>query len=83
MSRRPRRNHTSAFKAKVALAAIKGERWLSCRSISTSTPIRVRIRARPRPLRLSAGARVHAAAAFGCWLAFQFHGSKSATLLAG
>ncbi len=25
MSRRPRRNHTSAFKSKVALAAIKGE----------------------------------------------------------
>jgi transposase len=28
MSRRPRRNHTSAFKAKVALAAIKGEKTL-------------------------------------------------------
>ena len=29
MSRRPRRNHTAAFKAKVALAALKGEkRWL-------------------------------------------------------
>jgi hypothetical protein len=28
MSRRPRRNHTSAFKAKVAIAAIKGERTL-------------------------------------------------------
>ena len=26
MSRRPRRNHTSAFKEKVALAAIKGEK---------------------------------------------------------
>ena len=26
MSRRPRRNHTAAFKAKVALAAIKGEK---------------------------------------------------------
>jgi transposase len=26
MSRRPRRNHTPGFKAKVALAAIKGER---------------------------------------------------------
>ena len=26
MSRRPRRNHTPAFKAKVALAAIKGDR---------------------------------------------------------
>ena len=25
MSRRPRRNHTAAFKAKVALAAVKGE----------------------------------------------------------
>ena len=29
MSRRPRRNHTAAFKAKVALAAIKGEKALS------------------------------------------------------
>jgi transposase len=26
MSRRPRRNHTPAFKAKVALAAVKGDR---------------------------------------------------------
>ena len=29
MSRRPRRNHSSAFKAKVALAAIKGERTIA------------------------------------------------------
>jgi len=29
MSRRPRRNHTPAFKAKAALAAIKGEKTLS------------------------------------------------------
>jgi len=29
MSRRPRRNHSPAFKAKVALAAIKGERTLA------------------------------------------------------
>jgi transposase-like protein len=29
MSRRPRRNHTAVFKAKVALAAIKGEQTLS------------------------------------------------------
>jgi len=29
MSRRPRRNHSAAFKAKVALAAIKGERTLA------------------------------------------------------
>jgi len=28
MTRRPRRNHTPAFKAKVALAAIKGEQTL-------------------------------------------------------
>lgn len=28
MSRRPRRNHSPAFKAKVALAAVKGERTL-------------------------------------------------------
>ena len=29
MSRRPRRNHTPAFKAKVALAALKGEMTLA------------------------------------------------------
>ena len=29
MSRRPRRNHTPAFKAKVALAAIRGDRTLA------------------------------------------------------
>jgi transposase len=29
MSRRPRRNHSAAFKAKVALAAVKGERTLA------------------------------------------------------
>ena len=30
MSRRPRRNHSPAFKAKVALAAVKGELTLVC-----------------------------------------------------
>ena len=29
MNRRPRRNHTATFKAKVALAAIKGEKTLA------------------------------------------------------
>jgi transposase len=29
MSRRPRRNHTAAFKAKVALAAVKGDRTIA------------------------------------------------------
>ena len=29
MTRRPRRNHTPAFKAKVALAAIKGDRTVA------------------------------------------------------
>jgi transposase len=29
MSKRPRRNHTPAFKAKVALSAIKGDRTLA------------------------------------------------------
>ena len=29
MTRRPRRNHTPVFKAKVALAAIKGEKTLA------------------------------------------------------
>ena len=29
MTRRPRRNHTASFKAKVALAAIKGDRTIA------------------------------------------------------
>ncbi len=29
MTRRPRRNHLAAFKAKVALAAVRGERTLA------------------------------------------------------
>jgi transposase len=29
MNRRPRRNHTPTFKAKVALAALKGDRTLA------------------------------------------------------
>ena len=29
MQRRPRRNHTPAFKAKVALAAVQGDRTLA------------------------------------------------------
>jgi hypothetical protein len=41
MSRRARRNHSPAFKAKVALAAVKGDRTIaSWRSISTFTPTR-------------------------------------------
>lgn len=39
MSRRARRNHTPAFKAKVAQSRATG-RWLSWRSNSTSIPIR-------------------------------------------
>ena len=31
MTRRPRRNHTAAFKAKVALAALKGDKTLDKR----------------------------------------------------
>ena len=30
MSKLPRRNHSQAFKAKVALAAVKGEKNASC-----------------------------------------------------
>ncbi|MGY3146427.1 transposase-like protein [Bradyrhizobium sp. USDA 3397] len=29
MSKRPRRNHSPAFKAKVALAAVKGEKTMA------------------------------------------------------
>jgi len=39
MSRRARRNHTPAFKGKVALAAVKGERTIAqLASSSTSHP---------------------------------------------
>ena len=44
MSRRPRRNHTPAFKAKVALAAIKGDRILAQQPGPASTPGCVRFR---------------------------------------
>ena len=41
MNRRSRRNHTPVFKAKVALAAIKGDRTLAqLVDSSTFTPIR-------------------------------------------
>ena len=41
MNRLPRRNHTPTFKAKVVLAAIKGDRTLvQRRNSSTFTPIR-------------------------------------------
>ena len=47
MNRRPRRNHTPAFKAKVALAAVKGYRTIaSWPSSLMSIPIRLR-RGRP------------------------------------
>ena len=43
MKRRPRRNHSPAFKAKVALAAIKGDRTIAqLAEHSTFTPIRSR-----------------------------------------
>jgi transposase len=42
MSRRARRNHTPAFKAKVALAAIKGEMSPNWHSCLISTPVRSR-----------------------------------------
>jgi transposase-like protein len=38
MPRRPRRNHTPAFKAKVALAALKGDAKLAESSVDTSNP---------------------------------------------
>ena len=43
MSRRPRRNHSPVFKAKVALDAVKGERTLAeLAEHSTFTPTRSR-----------------------------------------
>ena len=43
MNKRARRNHTPAFKAKVALAAIKGDRTVAeLPSSSTFTPVRSR-----------------------------------------
>ena len=37
MSRRPRRNHSPAFKAKVALAAITGEKTRGVKRVSHAT----------------------------------------------
>ena len=62
MKRRPRRNHTPAFKAKVALAAIKGDRTLTQLSEQFDfTPIRLR---RGR-LSLRAGLRMFSVRATG------------------
>ena len=41
MTKRPRRNHTPAFKAKVALAAIKGEKTLVPRVIDYAGNFRI------------------------------------------
>ena len=38
MTKRPRRNHAPAFKAKVALAALKGEKTLIERNCSKGRP---------------------------------------------
>ena len=53
MTKRARRNHTSAFKAKLALAAIKGEktRWPNWRSNSMS----IRTRSRSGAVSFSTG----------------------------
>jgi transposase-like protein len=51
MSRRPRRNHTPAFKAKVALAAIKGDRTLAqlAEQFDVHPPAQCLSRRLPRP----------------------------------
>jgi len=48
MTRRPRRNHSPAFKAKVALAALKGDRTMS--ELTTQVDLQTYI-----PTRLSSG----------------------------
>ena len=54
MTKRARRNHTSAFKAKVALAAIKGRRrWRNWRINSMS----IRTRSRNGAVSCSTGGR--------------------------
>ena len=45
MARRPRRNHSAAFKAKVALAALKGDKTMS--ELATQFDLRKRF---PDPL---------------------------------
>ena len=42
--RRPRRNHTAAFKAKVAIAALKGDETLAALAERSLTFIRIRLR---------------------------------------
>jgi hypothetical protein len=47
MSKRPRRNHSPAFKAKVALAAVKGEKTLAELAQQTVCSLPVEV-ARPK-----------------------------------
>ena len=60
MSRRPRRNHSAAFKAKVALAAVKGDRTIAQlaehfdvhpNQITTWKSSRTSVSAKQRPFR--------------------------------
>ncbi len=50
MSRRPRRNHSPAFEAKVALAAVKGEKTLAdlAHAVARRRSRRIRFRERLR-----------------------------------
>ena len=57
MSKRPGRNHTASFKAKVALAAVKGEKTLAeLAQQLRSTPIRSPS-GKPAPRRRGGGVR--------------------------
>ena len=49
MTRRPRRNHTPAFKAKGALAAIKGEKTLA--ELAQQFDVHVNLRTGPQASR--------------------------------
>ncbi len=40
MTKRTRRNHSGAFKAKVALAALKGEKTLACKRRSNNPSLK-------------------------------------------
>lgn len=56
MTRRPRRNHSSAFKVKVALAALKADAERICRELQRTAQRRMPQWCEPSALPLSWGA---------------------------
>ena len=68
MTRRPRRNHTAVYKAKVALAALKGDKLSLCESSSLAGRVGGRTYAFAKALpRKGAASRQRFCCAFAAW----------------